>query len=58
MREAGYFHLSIKWICLQLVDALELSGVALLHEKAVFRACKDLSLMQLVESAPCEVPLP
>ena len=36
MQLAGYFDLSIKWICLQLVDALELLGVALLHEKTVF----------------------
>ena len=53
-----YLHLSIKWIGCQLVDALELPSVALLHEKAVLRSRKDFDLMQLVESTPREVSLP
>ena len=51
-------YLCVKRISLQLVDTLELMGVALGHDQAVLLPLEHLSLIQHLKPTPCEIPLP
>ena len=50
-------HLSVKRITPKLKDALELMGVALNHNQAVFYSLEDLSFIQNIKTTYDRVPL-
>ena len=51
-------YLSIKRVFLQLVDTLELVGVALCHNQTVLLSVEEFSLIKKIKSASSEVPFP
>ena len=50
-------HLGVKWITLQLIDALELASVGLVHRQSILSPSVDLSLIDHLQAASYKVSL-